>query len=80
MFADSRCFNESLASWDVSNVSRMDNMLRNAMSFNQPLETWNMHRVMDVSSMFAGAVCFNQPLERVQRDLHDVYISFRIVV
>ena len=48
--------------WDVSRVTDMSAMFKNATSFNQPLNNWNVSKVTDMEGMFAGASSFNQPL------------------
>ena len=48
--------------WDVSNVTDMSDMFKNAINFNQPLNNWDVSNVAAMSSMFFGARNFNQPL------------------
>ena len=51
-----------ISNWDVSNVTNMSRMFRNATSFNQPLNNWDVSNVTSMNYMFRGATSFNQPL------------------
>jgi surface protein len=62
MFFDATFFNQSLNSWNTSNVTDMSYMFAGATSFNQSLNLWNTSNVTDMSYMFAGATSFNQSL------------------
>ena len=73
MFNDAISFNQDISNWDVTNVTKMDGMFKNATTFNQPLNTsiidngyeytgWNTSSVTDMSSMFDGASSFNQDI------------------
>ena len=55
-------FNQDISSWDVSNVTDMFSMFREASSFNQPIGDWDVSNVTDMNSMFWDASTFNQPL------------------
>ena len=48
--------------WDVSSVTYMYLMFREASSFNQPIGNWNISSVTDMGGMFQGASSFNQPI------------------
>ncbi|MFV0346228.1 MAG: BspA family leucine-rich repeat surface protein [Bacteroidales bacterium] len=45
----------AFGSWDVSNVSDMSYMFRNASSFDQNLASWRISLLNDASGMFEGA-------------------------
>ena len=63
LFRDFSFFNEDISGWDVSNVTNMDSMFRNATEFNQNLNNWaNVARVKSMNSMFRGATNFNSDL------------------
>ena len=47
---------------DLSGVTDMSAMFRNAQSFNGDISSWDVSRVTDMSGMFANARVFNQPL------------------
>ena len=47
---------------DLSLVTDMSWMFREASSFNQPLNSWDVNNVSNMQSMFAGASTFNQNL------------------
>ncbi|RIY32835.1 hypothetical protein CJP74_03445, partial [Psittacicella melopsittaci] len=49
-----------LNSWDVSKVTDMSWMFKDASTFNQNIADWNVSNVTDMSSMFEGASSFNQ--------------------
>jgi len=53
-------FNQSIDSWDVSNVIDMSGMFKNS-KFNQPIENWDVGKVINMEGMFAGSA-FNQPI------------------
>lgn len=46
-------------SWDVSNVTNMDNMFKNTYQFNQSLNSWNVSNGIYMISMFEGSINFN---------------------
>jgi surface protein len=52
----------NINSWNVSNVTVMDELFSNATVFNQPLNNWNVSNVQSMSSMFANTGAFNQPI------------------
>jgi len=47
-------FNLNISSWDVSNVTDMNEMFLGAGAFNQPLNKWDVSNVTDMSEMFAA--------------------------
>ena len=47
---------------DLSGVSDMSEMFRNAASFNGNVSAWNVSSVTNMASMFISATSFNQPL------------------
>ena len=47
---------------DLSSVTDMSDMFRDASSFNGNLSSWNVSSVTNMDSMFSGASDFNQPL------------------
>ena len=55
-----------ISNWDVSNVTDMSNMFKEATSFNQPIGNWDVSKVTDMSGMFEGSYdspqIFNQPI------------------
>ncbi|MCP4524019.1 MAG: BspA family leucine-rich repeat surface protein [Candidatus Gracilibacteria bacterium] len=55
-------FNQDISSWDVSNVTNLSFLFRNASNFNQPLNGWNISSAIRTDYMFANAPYFNQPL------------------
>ncbi|MCV3429831.1 BspA family leucine-rich repeat surface protein [Campylobacter lari] len=50
--------------WDVSSVTNMKGMFKNAMFFNHDISNWDVSSVTDMSDMFNSADDFNQPLEK----------------
>jgi surface protein len=54
-------FNGDISGWDVSSVTNMANMFRDATAFNQSLN-WDVSKVTNMNSMFNGATAFNQSL------------------
>ncbi len=53
-------FNGDISRWDVSNVTNMENMFRDAYNFNSNIENWNVSNVTNMKMMFYGAEKFNQ--------------------
>ena len=51
-----------ISDWDVSNVSNMLFLFRNATSFNQDIGKWDVSNVFDMVGMFNGAKSFNQDI------------------
>lgn len=47
---------------DLSRVTNMFNMFRNATLFNHPIGNWDVSKVIDMSSIFFEARSFNQPI------------------
>ena len=56
-------FNEDLNDWDVSGVTTMEGMFKQASSFNQPLYHWDVNQVINMKEMFLEASEFNQSLD-----------------
>jgi len=48
--------------WDVSSVTDLGDMFRDASAFNQPIGSWDVSSVTDMFCMFDGASAFNQPI------------------
>ncbi|AAP77454.1 BspA family leucine-rich repeat surface protein [Helicobacter hepaticus] len=55
-----------IETWDVSNVTDMSGMFRNAKNFNIDISGWNVSNVKSMSMMFYGAENFNQNLDKWQ--------------
>ena len=53
-------FNANISSWDVSGVTSMSDMFRNAVVFNQNISNWNVSNVGNMNNMFRYARAFNQ--------------------
>jgi len=49
-----------MGTWDVSAVTDMSDMFRDAAAFNQDLSAWDVSKVKDMSYMFYNAGSFNQ--------------------
>ena len=64
---------------DLSGVTSMQSMFRDATSFNGDLSSWNVSGVTDMSYMFASASAFNQPLNdwnvAAVTDMSDMFTS-----
>lgn len=62
LFSGAINFNQSLSTWDTTNVYDMNCMFLSASNFNQPINQFNTSNVIDMSNMFYGANNFNQPI------------------
>ncbi|MCF8294852.1 MAG: BspA family leucine-rich repeat surface protein [Bacteroidales bacterium] len=72
MFNKARAFNKDISTktvtlgdttytaWDVSGVTDMNNMLKDANAFNQNIGNWDVGNVTNMSRMFINASVFNQ--------------------
>ncbi|WP_298477165.1 BspA family leucine-rich repeat surface protein [uncultured Maribacter sp.] len=54
--------NESLNTWDVSNISDISGAFSYADNFNINIGSWDVGNVMNMDNLFAGAVSFNQDI------------------
>ena len=53
-----------IGTWDVSNVTDMENLFVGFKEFNENLGGWDVSRVENMKGMFKGCISFNQPLDR----------------
>jgi surface protein len=51
-----------IGTWDVSAVTDMRSLFKDATRFNKDISAWNVSNVTSMDSMFKGAAKFNQPL------------------
>ena len=51
-----------ISDWDVSNVTDMSEMFKDASKFNQDLSKWDVRNVTNMSYMFSCAKSFNQDI------------------
>jgi len=62
VFRGATSFNQSIHSWDVSNVTTMFMMFIEAAAFNQNIGSWDVSNVTDMYYMFYQATVFNQDI------------------
>ncbi len=63
MFYSATAYNQSMSTWDVSHVTNMSSMFRNADAFNSnTLSSWNTSSVTNMSYMFAETALFNRTI------------------
>ena len=55
-------FNEDISSWDVSNVTNMNQMFAESYAFNQPIGYWDVSSVTNMNGLFFLNTAFNQPI------------------
>lgn len=55
-------FNSDIGDWDVSHVTNMAAMFRQAPTFNQDISSWDVGNITDMRFMFDGASSFNQDI------------------
>ena len=55
-------FDGDVSAWDVSSVTNMFTIFREAIAFNQQLNAWDVSRVIEMSFVFYKAGAFNQAL------------------
>jgi len=55
-------FNSYIGDWDVSNVTNMENLFKDATLFDKRVSKWNVSNVTNMDSMFEGATSFNKSL------------------
>lgn len=60
--ASSLVGNASFESWNVSNVTDMTVLFRNASSFNQDISSWDVSSVTTMPGIFNSAISFNQDI------------------
>ena len=81
MFVRTKVFNQPLNDWDVSNVTSMRLMFRDAKAFNQALNNWNVGNVTNMANMFHNAKAFtDQDLSswnvgNVPSNKHDLFVD-----
>ena len=62
IFINAIAFNQTIGSWDLSNVTNMSFMFGGATSFDQNISSWNVSNVTTMDGMCYGATAFNQPI------------------
>ena len=53
--------------WDMSNITSMNNMFLNDTLFNEDISAWNVSNVISMASMFYSATSFDQPIGNWER-------------
>merc|ERR1719271_1108669 len=56
--------NGPIGTWDVSSVTDMSGIFKDAEFFNEDISSWDVSEVTDMSRMFEGAKSFNQSLKK----------------
>ena len=63
LFYSATYFNQSIRSWDTSNVVYMIGVFKNCIVFNQEINDWNVSNVLDMSYMFDSCFAFDEYLD-----------------
>ena len=53
-----------ISNWDVSQVTNMLNLFKNAQTFNQDIGGWDVSSVENMTSMFKNAINFNKDISK----------------
>ena len=61
-FDTASAFNQELGSWNVANVTTLEEMFETASAFNQDIDSWNVAQVTTLAYTFYEASAFNQAL------------------
>ena len=59
MFYNASRFNQSVSTWDTSNVTNMSNMFSQDTDFNQDISNWDVSNVTTMQAMFYAAYAYN---------------------
>ena len=62
LFYSAMTFNQTIASWDTSNVTNMYSMFGQCLVFDQDISAWNVSNVTDMSAMFGQCFVFDQDI------------------
>merc|ERR1719182_443651 len=64
--ANGKCLapNGPIGTWDVSSVTDMSGIFKDAEFFDEDISSWDVSEVTDMSRMFEGAKSFNQSLKK----------------
>jgi surface protein len=65
-----------IGTWDVSRVTRMDNLFSGWTDFNQDIGSWDTSGVVTMSAMFKGASTFNQRITWNTKNVRDMSAMF----
>jgi surface protein len=55
-------FNDDISMWNVSNVTSMKGIFKEAQSFTQDISNWDVSNVIDMSEIFYNAKSFNKDI------------------
>jgi surface protein len=68
----------SIAGWDVSMITDMNNLFEDLTNFNVDISSWDTSKVTTMYRMFSGAHAFNQPLSLDTSKVTTMYKMFYV--
>ena len=65
MFENAAAFNQDISSWNVYNVTNMNDMFRANSVFNKDITGWNTFNVTNYTNMFKDAAAMSTAFQQI---------------